>query len=103
MLSCLGISVPFRQAEIDYVNNVLFLSMANEEIIRLHVSMNEVIVVQELKSLDHLVSNHKSSFYCEFALAEVEGVFQTRTEQVHDHGVIVALDTKPMDSRDSSC
>jgi hypothetical protein len=65
--------------------------------------MNEVIVVQELKSLNHLISYHKSCFYCEFALAEVEGVFQTRAEQVHDHGIVVSLNTKPMDSRDSSC
>ena len=75
VLSCLGISVPFCQAKIDYVNDVLFLSVANQEIIRLHIPMNEVIVVEELESLDHLVSNHKSCFDSELALAEVEGVF----------------------------
>jgi len=32
--------------------------MADQEIIWLHVSVDEVVIVQELKSLDHLVSYH---------------------------------------------
>ena len=103
VLSCLWIAISLGEAEIDNVNNILLFAMTDEEVIRFHVSVNKVIIVQEFESLDHLVRDHQRRLYCEFALAEVECVFETGTKQVHDHGVVVALDAEPVDRRNASC
>lgn len=76
--------------------------MSNQEVIRFHVPVDEVVVVQELQSLDHLVRDHQRRLNREFTLAKIEGVFQTWTQEVHDHGVVVSFDTKPVDCWDSS-
>ena len=77
VLTSLGIAIALRQAEVDDVNDVLLLPVANEEVVGLHVAMNKMVVVQELEALDHLVCNHKSGLDREFALAKVECVFET--------------------------
>ena len=96
VLTSLGITVTLREAEVDDVNDILLLAVANKEVVRLHVAMNEMVVMKELEALDHLIRNHKSCLDSEFALAEVESIFETGTQQVHDHGVVVALDAKPV-------
>ena len=48
MLSSFRITVPLGEAEINYVNNVLLFTMSNQEVVRLHISVNEVIIVEEL-------------------------------------------------------
>ena len=102
MLSSFWVSVPFRQAKINYVNNILFLAVANEEVVRFHVPVNKVIVMQKFKPLDHLVSDHQRGLHGEFALAEIKSVLETRPEQIHDHCVVVSLHAKPMNSWNSS-
>ena len=42
--------------------------------------MDEMIVVQELKTLYHLIRNHERRLDREFALAEVERIFETGTQ-----------------------
>ena len=103
VLARLGISIALGQAEVDDVDDVLLLAMANEEVVRLHVAMNKVVIVQELQSLDHLVSYHERGFDGELALAEVERILQTRSQQVHDHRVVVSLDAEPVYARDARC
>ena len=58
MFTCFWIAVSLYKAEIYNVNDVLFLTVTDEEVIRFHVSVDEVIIVQELQSLNHLVGNH---------------------------------------------
>ena len=103
VLARLGIPIALGQAEVDDVDDVLLLAMANEEVVRLHVAMNKVVIVQELQSLDHLVSYHERGFDGELALAEVERILQTRSQQVHDHRVVVSLDAEPVYARDARC
>ena len=102
MLSRLGIPVPLREAKIDYVNNILLFAVSDKEVIRFHVPVDKVIVVQELQPLNHLVRDHQRRLYREFSFAEVESVLQAWPEQVHDHGVVVAFDAKPVNSWNSS-
>ena len=102
MLTSLWISEPLGQAEINNMDYVLLFAMTNQEIIGLHVAMNEVIIVQEFQPLNHLISNHKSGFNCEFALAKIEGILETWTEQIHYHCVVITLDAEPMNGRDAS-
>ena len=103
MFTCFWITISLSEAEIDNVNDILFFAVPNKEVIRFHVPVNEMVIVQELESLDHLVCDHERGLDCEFALAEIESVFETGTEEIHDHCVVVALDSKPVDSRNASC
>ena len=79
VLTRLGITITLREAEVDNVNDILLLAVANEEVVRLHVTMNEMVVMKELEALDHLVCNHERSLDSELALAEVESIFETGT------------------------
>jgi len=102
VLSCFWISIPFSQTKVNHVDDVLFFAVANKEVVGLHISVDEMIIVQEFKSLDHLVRQHQSRFDCEFALAIVEEVFQTWPKQIHNHSVIVTFNSEPVDCRDAS-
>ena len=102
VLSSLRVSVSLGQAKVDHMNDVLLFAMANQEVVWFHVTVNEVVIVKEFKSLYHLVSNHQSSLDCEFTFAEVESVLETRPQQVHDHRIVVSFHSKPVDRRDAS-
>ncbi len=56
MFPCFRVSVPLCKAKINHINHVLLLLNSNQEVIWFHVSMDEVVVVQELDSLDHLLA-----------------------------------------------
>ena len=75
MFSGFGISVSLRQTKIDHINDVLFFSMTNQEVVRLHISMDKVIIMEKFKSLNHLVRKHHGRFNCEFPLAIIEEIF----------------------------
>ena len=51
----------------------------------------------------HLVSEHKDGFEREFALAVVEKILKTRSKQVNNHHIVVALDTEPVNVWNSDC
>lgn len=102
MLTGFWVPISLSKAKINYVNNILLLSVPYEEVVRLHVPVNEVVVVQELQPLDHLVCNHQRGLHRELALAEIKSVLQAGPEQIHDHSVVVALDTEPVNSRNAS-
>ena len=80
MLSSLRISKPFSEAEINHVQQMLFFVNAYQKVIRLHVSVQEMVVMQELYSLNHLVTQHQDSLEGELSLAESHEVFQARTQ-----------------------
>mmetsp|Transcript_17046 Transcript_17046/g.26332 ORF Transcript_17046/g.26332 Transcript_17046/m.26332 type:complete len:339 (-) Transcript_17046:210-1226(-) len=101
VLSGLGISVALSQPEVDDVDNVLLLAVADEEVVGLHIAVDKVVIVQKLEPLNHLVSKHQGGLNSELALAVVEQILETRPEEVHDHGVVVALYAEPVDGRNS--
>lgn len=70
-----GVSVPLGQPIIDNVYDVLFLAVADQEVVWLHVAVDEVVIMQELQPLDHLVCDHQRRLDCEFPLAVVEKIF----------------------------
>lgn len=102
VFSRLWVSVALGESIVDDVDDILLLAMANEKVVWLHVPVDEVVIVEELQSLDHLVRYHQRRLYCEFAFAVVEQVLQRGAEQVHDHCVVVSLDAEPVDLRDAS-
>lgn len=111
MLSSLGVTEALGQAKINDVDIVLLLADANEEVIRLNVSMEEVPGVNELDPLKlkqiiplsvyHLVSKHEDCLKRELALAVVEKIFQGGSKKVNDHDIVVSFHSEPVDVRDA--
>ena len=52
MLSRLGVSEPFGKTKVNHIDIVLLLTNANQEVVRLDVSMKEVATVDKLNSLE---------------------------------------------------
>jgi hypothetical protein len=50
---------------------------------------------------DELIGEEKNGLQGELAVAEVEQVLETGTQEVDDHGVVVALSTEPADEGDT--
>ena len=80
MLASLGVAEPLRQTEINNVYVVLLLADADEEVVRLDITMEEVPRMDKLNSLEHLIGQHKHCFKREFAFAVVEKVLETWSE-----------------------
>ena len=97
MLSSLGVSESLSKAEVNHVQQMLFFVYSYQEVIRLHVSMQEMVVMQELNPLHHLVSQHQHCLQRKLPLAEGHEILQAGTQQVHDHRVIVTLHSEPVD------
>ena len=55
MLTSLWVAEPLRQSEVNHVYVVLLLADANEEIVGLDITMEEVPRVDKLDSLEHLI------------------------------------------------
>lgn len=49
---------------------------------------------------DELISKQQNSLEREFAVAEVEKIFETGAKEIKDHGVVVTFCAKPADKRD---
>jgi hypothetical protein len=91
----LGIPVLLGQTKIDNIDLIAALANAHEEVVGLDVTVNERLGVNVLNARDKLIGEKKDSLQGELAVAEVEKVLQGRAEQVQDHGIVVALGTKP--------
>jgi hypothetical protein len=74
VLTSFRVSIPFRETEIDHIHYVLLFTVADQKVVGLHVAMDEVVIVQKFKSLNHLVSEHHGSLDGELALAIVEEI-----------------------------
>lgn len=97
----LGISVFLSQTKINDIDLIAPLANAHEEIIRFDITMDKRFGVNILDSGDQLVGEQQDGFQREFAVAEVEEVFQARTKEIEHHRVVVTLGTKPANERNT--
>ena len=102
MLTSAVVSEFFRQSVIDEEKFVAVSPDPHEEIIRFDISVNEVLVVYELDTADHLVSQHQHRLHGEPPGAKVEEVLQGGAKQIHDEDVVVTFGTIPADVRDAN-
>ena len=86
--------ITLGQAEIDDVDYVLLLLDANQKVVRLYVSVEEAILVNELNPLKHLNGEHQNSFEGKLPPAVLEEVFKTGSKQINDHHVVVSFMSK---------
>ena len=104
--------VLLRQAKVNDVNLIGFLSQANQEVVGLDVPMDEVLGMHVLhperdakhteiysrlqetlhrkppaklpRPVDHLVGQHEGSLETELSVAEAKQIFERRSQQVND-------------------
>lgn len=72
MLRRFRVLKPFRKPKVDHVASLSFGLQSHQEVIGLHVSVDEIVVLHELDSCDHLVSQHADSFKCKLSAAVLE-------------------------------
>ena len=85
------VPVFLRQTEVYQEELVAVPSDAHEEVVRLDVAVDEVLVVHVLDPPDHLVRQHEHGLHGEPPGAEVEEVLKAGAKQVHDQHIVVAL------------
>ena len=101
MFSSFWVSIPFGETKINHIDYILLFTVTNKEIVGFHISVNKVVIMNELKPLYHLISDHYCCFNGEFPFAVVEKIFQTWSKKVHNHGVVITFNTKPVNRRDT--
>ena len=85
------VPVFLRQTEVYQEELVAVPPDAHQEVVRLDVAVDEVLVVHVLDPPDHLVGQHEDGLHGEPPGAEVEEVLKAGAEQVHDQHIVVAL------------
>merc|ERR1712166_500181 len=78
---------------------MLHLANADQKVIRLDISVQEMARVNEFDSLKHLISQHEDGLQGELAFAVVEQVFERGAQQVNNHDVVVSLNAEPVHIR----
>ena len=97
----LGVAVLLGQTEIDNIDLVATLADTHEEVVRLDITVDEGLGVDVLDAGDELVCQQKNGLQRELAVAEVEEILQTGSEEIENHSIVVTLGTEPADERDT--
>jgi hypothetical protein len=98
----LRVTVLLGQTEINNIDLVSTLADAHEEVVGLDITVDEGLGVDVLDTGDELIGKEKNGLQGELAVAEVEEILQTGTKEVEDHGIVVALGSKPADKWDTN-
>jgi hypothetical protein len=101
MVVCFGVTVSPSKTEINHIDHVATLTDTHHEVVRFNIAMNEPLCVDILNPRDNLIGQHKNCLHGELAVAGVEEIFQVRAEEVHNHGIVVAILSKPVDEWDA--
>jgi hypothetical protein len=91
----LGVTVLLGQTEINHIDLVAALADAHQEVVRLNITVDEGLGVDILDAGDELIGEEEDGLEGEFAVAEVEEIFEGGTEEIQDHGIVIALGSEP--------
>jgi len=75
---------------------------SHKEVIGFDISVYEALAVNVFYTANHLVRQHKNRFNCEPSGAEIEKVFQGRTQKVHNQHVVFAFLAIPSETKGES-
>ena len=82
----LGVLVALGETEIDDVDVVSGgVGAADEEVVRLDISVDDALLVHFFDTADELGGDHEDCLEVEVALARLEEILEGGSEQVHDH------------------
>mmetsp|Transcript_43258 Transcript_43258/g.123756 ORF Transcript_43258/g.123756 Transcript_43258/m.123756 type:complete len:328 (-) Transcript_43258:225-1208(-) len=101
VLMRLRVAILLGQAEVNDVHLVSLGANADEEVVGLDVSMNDVPGVHVLQAANHLVGEHHGRLQCEPPVAHVEQVLKGGPEEINHHGIVLPLDAVPVHVRDA--
>ena len=82
--------ISLGQAEVNHVYYVLVVGHADQEVVRLDVSMQESALVDELNALKHLNGEHEYGFQAELASTILIEILKRRSKQIHHKHVVVS-------------
>ena len=113
----LRVTVLLGETKVDHIDLVAAFADTHKEIIGLDVSMDKIAGVDVLDTGDQLVGEEKNGLEAELPVAEVEEVLKRRaagpllaessgkraihSQQIHHHGIVVALCPIPPHERHS--
>ena len=97
------VAVFLRQAEVNDVHEVALLAQPHQEVVRLHVAMDEVLAVNVLDPVDQLIGEQQHRLQLEFAPAEVEEILEAGAQELHHHHIVLALRSRPFHDRNADC
>lgn len=97
-----GITAFRRETQVGHIQQVPLLPRTQQAVFRLDVSMDDITRMDILQTTKELVNQHQDCFEREFATAKIEKVFQTWTQEIKHHGVILALSRIGVHSWDTS-
>jgi hypothetical protein len=91
----LRVAVFLGQTEVNNIDLVSSLANSHQEVVRLDIAVDEGFGMNVLDAGDELISEEKNRLERELSVAEVEEVLQAGSEEVENHGIIVALCAEP--------
>lgn len=97
-----GVAIFLGKTKIDNVDLVASFADTHEEVVGLDISVDERLGVNVFDSRDELIGQEKNGLQGKLSVTEVEEILQTGAEKVENHGIVVALGTKPANKRDSN-
>lgn len=97
----LGVAVFLCETEIDDVDLVSTLANTHQEVVGLDITVNEGFGVDVFDAGNELVGEEENGLQRELAVAEVEKIFQTGSEQIDNHSVVVTFGTEPANERNT--
>jgi len=92
-----GVTVTFRQSEINAVHKVPRTASVRDEVSRLDITMDEMATVHDLNAFQHLIGDHEDGLEAESTAALVELILEGGAEEVHDHEVVRILGAEVVD------
>mmetsp|Transcript_34681 Transcript_34681/g.110201 ORF Transcript_34681/g.110201 Transcript_34681/m.110201 type:complete len:290 (-) Transcript_34681:136-1005(-) len=91
----LRVPEPLRQAEVHDVDAVAPWAQAREEVVRLDVAVHDAAGVHALDAVQHLLRQQQHGPEAETPAAAAEELLERGAQQLHDHGVVLALHAVP--------
>jgi hypothetical protein len=95
------IAEAFCYPEVYKIYHLLPFVSANQEVLWLQVSMNEVFRVNKLKSLEALQANHRYGLLTELIIAKLEQRLQSGAKVFENHDTVISLLPEMIDFRDA--
>lgn len=101
----LGVTVFLGKTEINDIDLIPTLPNAHQEVVGFDIAVDEGFGMDVLNPGNELICKKQDSLQGEFAVAEVEEIFQTRSQKVEYHSIVVTFCSKPANkgNADSPC
>lgn len=91
-----------RQAKVNEADNVLLFAVAYHNVLRLKISVNEVLTVHPFDSINHLNTYHQHSFQREAFFTVLEQLHQVWSHYAHDQAKILTNHPTPVKLRETN-